>query len=252
MTRPSEYQFDYEHLDRSTAAQAVESERAGFIRRTYGHLAGAILAFVAIEMLLFGVFFPTREAMTELVVRFFAHPINLIVLLVAFIGFGWLAQMWAASDTSRVIQYVGLSVYVVLEAIIFLPILCVAVHYINDRTILPTAAIMTLTMFGGLTAAVFTTRKDFSFLGPILMVAGFIALGLCIAAWIFGFTLGLLFSFAMVALSSAYILYDTSNILHHYRTDQHVAAALALFADVAMMFYYILRILIQLAAVSRE
>ena len=52
---------------------------------------------------------------------------------------------------------------------------------------------------------------------------------------------------AMVVLASGYILYDTSNILHHYRTNQHVAAALALFASVALLFWYVIRILIALS-----
>ena len=59
---------------------------------------------------------------------------------------------------------------------------------------------------------------------------------------LFGLSLGLWFSFAMVGLAAAYIIYDTSNVLHNYRTDQHVGAALELFASVALMFYYILRI----------
>ena len=62
------------------------------------------------------------------------------------------------------------------------------------------------------------------------------------AAMIFGFNLGLFFSFAMVAVACAAILYHTSNVLHRYRTDQHVAAALALFASVALLFWYILQI----------
>jgi FtsH-binding integral membrane protein len=37
-------------------------------------------------------------------------------------------------------------------------------------------------------------------------------------------------------------MYDTSNVLHHYRTDQYVAASLALFASVAMLFFYVLRL----------
>ena len=39
-----------------------------------------------------------------------------------------------------------------------------------------------------------------------------------------------------------YILYYTSNILHQYRTDQYVAAALALFASVALLFWYVIQI----------
>ena len=98
-----------------------------------------------------------------------------------------------------------------------------------------------------MTVSVFITRKDYSFLGPILSVACFIALGVIIAAIIFGFTLGLFFSFAMVALLAGYILYDTSNVIHHYPTNMHVAAALELFADAALMFWYILRILMIVA-----
>jgi hypothetical protein len=94
------------------------------------------------------------------------------------------------------------------------------------------------------------TKKDYSFLGPILCVGSMIALGVIVAAIFLGFSLGLLFSFAMVALVSGYILYDTSNVMLHYRTDQHVGAALELFASVAMLFWYILRIV--MAVSSRD
>jgi FtsH-binding integral membrane protein len=50
----------------------------------------------------------------------------------------------------------------------------------------------------------------------------------------------------MILLASGYILYDTSNVLHHYRTDQYVAASLALFAAVALLFWYVLRLLMEL------
>jgi len=53
----------------------------------------------------------------------------------------------------------------------------------------------------------------------------------------------LVFCFFMVALSCGYIIFQTSNLLHQYRTDQPVAAALALFASVALLFWYIVQIL---------
>ena len=62
-------------------------------------------------------------------------------------------------------------------------------------------------------------------------------------AVLFGFTLGTLFSVVMIALAGASILYDTSNVLRHYPTDRHVAASLQLFASVALMFWYVLRLL---------
>jgi FtsH-binding integral membrane protein len=228
------------------AIQAAQSERAGFIRRTYGHLAGAILAFVALELVIFSL--PNID---QIVRPFLTGQVSWLIVLVAFMAVGFLADYWARSATSLGLQYAGLALYVVAEAVIFVPLLFIAAHLVpNSTNLIATAGIMTLGIFGGLTLAVFVTRKDFSFLRPILCVAGFVALGLIVAAVLFGFSLGLLFSFAMVALASAFILYDTSNVIHHYRTDQHVAAALALFASVALLFWYILRILI--ATQSRD
>jgi hypothetical protein len=75
------------------------------------------------------------------------------------------------------------------------------------------AAITTLALFGALTAVVFITRKDFSFLRGILMFGGFAAMGLIVVAILFNFNLGPIFIYAMIALSCGYILYYTSNVL---------------------------------------
>ena len=111
------------------------------------------------------------------------------------------------------------------------------------------AGIVTLAVFGGLTAAVFWSGKDFSYLGPILSVLAWVALGVVIAAVIGGFTPGLIFCGAMIALAAGFIIYDTSNVMHHYGTDQHVAASLELFASVALLFWYVLRLFM---ATSRD
>ena len=216
-------------------AVAQPSDRALFIRRTYAHLACAILAFAGIETLLVNLFPP--DAVMSL---FGGSRFSWLIVMFAFMGASWLAQTWARSDSSPGLQYAGLGLYVVAEAVIFLPLLSIAWQI--DPYAIREAGILTLAVFGGLTLSVFVTRKDFSFLGPILCVGSFIALGVIVAGILCGFGLGLLFSFAMVALLSGYILYDTSNVMLHYRTDQHVAAALALFASVATLFWYILRI----------
>lgn len=225
--------YGYEY---SVAAHAASSERATFIRRTYAHLAGAILAFMGIEALLLNVV--GGEKVLGLLG---ASRLNWLIVLLAFMAAGWVARVWAHSGSSPALQYLGLGLYVVAEAVIFLPLLYLAQH-LAEGPVIPTAAIMTLAVFAGLTLAVFVTRKDYSFLGPILSVGVMIALGVIVAACLFGFSLGMLFSFAMVALASGYILYDTSNVMLHYRTDQHVGAALELFASVALLFWYILRI----------
>jgi len=105
---------------------------------------------------------------------------------------------------------------------------------------------LTLIIFGGLTAYVMMTRADFSFLRGFLFVASLAAFGVILVGAFTGFSMGLWFSVAMIGLSAGYILYDTSNVMHHYRTDQHVAAALALFASVALMFWYMIQLLISL------
>src|SRR4051812_29496849 len=103
-------------------ADAGEVERAQFIRRTYLHLAAAILAFVGLETVLL------HTAGIEQVVNLMIGRGWLVVLLM-FMGVSWLADRWARSDASETMQYVGLGLYVVAEALIFLPLLFVAAYY---------------------------------------------------------------------------------------------------------------------------
>lgn len=220
------------------AAFADESARAGFIRRTYTHLFGAIVALVAIEGLIFAL-------VPQAVMMRFVQGISPWVWLLAlggFMGVSWLARSWASNGASPGKQYAGLGLYVVAEAVMLFPLLYMAVVYVDPNTPL-LAAVITLAVFGGLTAFVFVTGADFSGIGRYLALAGIAAMAAIFAGIVMGFSLGLWFSVAMVALASGYILYDTSNVMHHYRTDQHVAAALALFASVVLLFWYVLRIL---------
>jgi hypothetical protein len=219
------------------AAMAPADARASFVRRTYAHLAGAILAFAGIEFAVLRLVPPA--ALDNFIMSAFSG-VMVLVMFALFIGVSWLAQSWAMNSTSQGMQYAGLGLYVAIEALIFLPLL-----YIADRFypgVIASAGVLTLAVFGGLTGAALVTKKDFSFLGPIIAIASLVALGFIIAGLIFNFSLGLFFSFAMVALACACILYQTSNVIHHYRTDQAVAASLALFAAVALLFWYVLRI----------
>jgi hypothetical protein len=217
------------------AIYADESARAAFIRRTYLHLAGAVLAFTLLTGIILQT--PIAPAMVGLMTGGYGW----LIVMGLFLGVSFLADKWARSETSQTMQYVGLGLFVVAESIVFLPLLFIASYYASSNVI-PTAAAITGFLFLGLTAVVFFTRKDFSWLRSILTIGGFIAMGFIVASIIFGFSLGLLFSVVMVAYAAGAILYDTSNILHHYRTDQHVAASLALFASVALLFWYVLRI----------
>ena len=221
-------------------AMADSETRALFIRRTYAHLACAVAAFVVLEIFL------VNSPVAPLMLRFISSSSYAwLAILGAFMIVGWLASNLAQSAASTTVQYAGLALYVLVEAVIFVPLLYIAAFYCG-RSVLPNAALLTGFMFLGLTMVAFTTRKDFSFLRGALTVGGLIAIGLIVCSVIFGFQLGLIFSVVMVGLACAAILYDTSNIIHRYSPDQHVAAALQLFASVALLFWYVLQIMMSL------
>ena len=215
---------------------ASESERAVFYRKTYTHVALALLAFIISETALI------RFVPEELILSMFGGKYIWLFIIGGFWLGSMLAQKWAHS-LNRTTQYVGLGLYVLLESIIFLPLIYIALAYTGTEVI-SQAAIVTLALFAGLTAVVFMTRLDFSFLRTVLVIGGFLSLGLIVAGALFGFELGLWFSVGMVVLAAGGILYQTYNIKNEYTTDQYVGAALLLFSSVMLLFWYILRILL--------
>jgi FtsH-binding integral membrane protein len=214
---------------------APEGARAAFIRQTYLHLAGAILACAAVAALLLR--WPGARDLIGLMTRGY----NWLFVLLLFFGASTLANNWARSATSVTTQYLGLGLFVVAQAIVLLPILFVAVNY-STPDVLPTAGLLTLFLFGGLTATAFFSGADFSFLRGALTIGGFLALGLIVVSILVGLNLGVWFAVALAVYAGAAILYQTSGIIRDYRTDQHVAAALGLFASVALLFWNILNI----------
>jgi FtsH-binding integral membrane protein len=222
----------------NSAAEALPAQRAQFIRKTYLLLAAAILAFIVVE----GFLFASGAAGLIANVIFSGGSMGWLLVLGLFMAVSFLANRWATSETSSLTQYMGLGIFIIAEAVIFVPMIMLATYYSGDGSVLVKAGIVTLGLFLGITATVFITKSDFSFLGPIIAIGGFAALGFIVASAIFGFTLGNVFAFVMVAFAGTAILYETSNVLHRFNTNQHVAASLTLFASVALLFWYILRI----------
>jgi len=219
-------------------ADTAESERAAFIRKTYWHLAGAIGLFVIIESLFISM---GLGALALQVLG--AGKYSWLMVLGGFMLVSWIAEKWATSSTSLGMQYAGLVLYTVAEALIFLPLIMMAMMMTGDASLITQAGLITVAMVLGITAVAFTTKKDFSFLGGFLKIGGFVALGLIAASFFLPISLGLWFSAAMVIFASISILYNTSNLIHRYNTTQYVAASLSLFASVALLFWYLLRIL---------
>jgi FtsH-binding integral membrane protein len=207
--------------------------RARFLTRTYNHLFGSILGFILLEFLFFTS--GAAEVMAQTMLS-----VNWLFVLGAFVVVSWLASHAAHRSKSMGTQYLALIGFVSFEAVIFVPLLYVADFYAPGA--ITSAALVTLLAFAALTGIAFWTRKDFSFLGGLLRWAFVVAIVAIVGGAIFGFQLGTWFSVAMVGLAGAAILYDTSRIMHHYPEDRYVAAALELFASVALMFWYVLRL----------
>jgi FtsH-binding integral membrane protein len=210
---------------------AVE-DRSAFIWKCYAHVVGAIVAFAGIEVYLFQSGIAERIALPMLN--------NWWMVLAAFMLAGWGASHVAHRVQSTQAQYAAFAVFIVVEALIFAPMLFIAAAMSPD--IIDSAVGVTIMGSVGLIAVAMITRKDFSFLRGLLVWGGMLALVGIVASLIFGFQMGTWFSVAMIGFAGAAVLYDTSNIMHHYPADKYVAASMALFASIALMFWYILRL----------
>lgn len=237
----------------ATATVGV-SDRVSFIRQTYAHLLGAIAAFAGLLYLLMTNETLIRKVSAPFVTFALGARWHWGIVLLAFVGVSWIADVWARSASSRAMQYIGLAVYVVAEALIFVPLLAIvamttyeiAARGGHEPHIVRDAGYITIAVFVALTASVFISKKDFSWMRSGLMVAGGASVALVALSLTFGFNLGIVFSIGMVLLAAGQILYQTSQVLAHYDPRQHVAAALALFSSVALMFWYVIRILMRM------
>lgn len=218
-------------------SETGESERVAFIRKTYWHLAGAVGVFVLLESLFI------KLGLGVVALQLLGtSQYSWLIVLGGFMLVSWVAEKWATGSTSLGMQYAGLALYTVAQALIFLPLIMLAMMMTGDASLITQAGLITVGMVLGITAVAFTTKKDFSFLGGILKIGGFVALGMIAASFFLPISLGLWFSAAMVIFASVSILYNTSNLIHHYHTTQYVAASLSLFASVALLFWYVLRL----------
>ena len=163
-----------------------------------------------------------------------------LAILFAFIGVSWVANHFAARAVAPEVQYAALISFTVAEAVIFVPLLFLAQSHAPG--VVQSAALATLVGFSGLTAVAWSERRDFSVLGGLLKWGFASALITVVALAMFGFQLGTLFAVGVVVLAGASILYQTSGVLRHYPQERYIAAALALFASVALMFWHIVQL----------
>ncbi|QRM88379.1 permease [Lacinutrix sp. WUR7] len=218
-------------------AALEQVDRVAFYKQTYAHVAGGVLVFILFEYLLL---------QSETIVNFALSMTDGFKWLIMLGGFMFItnyAEKMALKTPDKNKQYLAYALYILAEAFIFVPMIYMAAFYMDSGPeILQQAAIVTLSLFSGLTAVVFVTKKDFSFLKTGLTIGFFIAIGLIIAGTLFGFNLGLWFSVGMCLLAGGSILYQTSNLINKYTVDQYIPASLGLFASLMLLFWYVLQI----------
>ena len=208
--------------------------RLRFLRRVYGHLGGAVAAFVLLELFLFST--GLAYAIAD-----FVFGRSWLLILGGFVLVSWLSSSVAHRATSPPAQYAAYAALIVAETLLFAPMLVIA--SLNAPGVIAQAGMLSIVGFAGLTLVAMTSGRDFSVLGALLKWGGVVAIVAIVAAVLFGFELGTWFSVAMIAYAGGAILYDTSRVLHSYPPDREVAASMQLFASLALLFWYVLRLL---------
>jgi modulator of FtsH protease len=216
-------------LQPQTAAQASLGERLGFIRKVYALLFVATLFAVGGVGLAFA-FPPFMEFA-------FGHP-----WIMLFIMIGGIMAAQAVRHVP-VVNLFALFGFTTLTGVMISPVL----YYVSQAnpTSIIQAGVLTVGIFGGLTAYVFISKRDFSFMRGLL-VTGLIVIilaGLLNIFLVGSSALAFAVSAATLLLFSGFVLYDTSNIIRHYPTNEYVAGALALYLDAFNIFLALLRLL---------
>ena len=221
-------------------ADAPAADRAAFFRRTYGLVAAAFGAFAVTLYALF------VSGIAETFMRSISGmgSWGMLGVMVLFWVGTTAAQSLAFNRASRASQYAGLGLYVLLQALIFVPLIVYTAYVTkgNPGEILIPACMATGALVIALTAVVFMTNMDFSFLKVAIVIGSICALGIVIVSLFSETPLGAWFSIAMIVLMATVILYQTNEVKNTMETDQHVAAAFVLFSSFVTLLFYVIRL----------
>jgi uncharacterized protein len=221
-------------LERPISQQPAEV-RSRFMTRVYLQLMVGIAAFIAIEYALF------QTGLAYDIFNFVAGTTWLLVLG-GFMIVSWMANSWGYRAETPGAQYGAYGLLVLANAVLFAVPLVYAIEFTDaGAETVEIAAQISLFAFAALSFIAIRTGKDFSFLRGILMWGGILALVAIVGSVIFGTGLGTWFSVAMIGFAGAAILYDTQKIYTSYPPNREVAAAMSLFASLALLFWYVLR-----------
>ncbi|MEY3584108.1 MAG: hypothetical protein RL759_1120 [Verrucomicrobiota bacterium] len=226
---------------------APVEERVSFYRRTYLHVAGALLGFAALLALFFAGYDQGTGIAYVLAKSLFALMGSLgawswLLVMAAFWGGTMVAQSLASNRASVAAQYSGLGLYVLLQALMFVPLLAIVHSSTSGQMaqILVPACSLTGALVVGLTLSVFMTSADFSFLRTIIVIGSVVALGLVLLSAFGLFALGTWFALAMILLMATAILYQTWVIKTQLTTGDYIIAAFMLFSSIVTLLWYVI------------
>jgi FtsH-binding integral membrane protein len=230
--------------------QMSGTDRLTFVRKVYAYFTFSLLITAA------GGYVGYKFVLSKIVTGgFISWPAFIGVLVLQFVALA--VTFWLRKKDP--INKVMLAVYSFLSGLTLGPILMIAAYVSVARgggaaNLILQAFVITAIVFVGLTAYVFTSKKDFSAWRGGLFLLLLVGIGMGIMGMIFGFSQGMLliYSGAMALIFGGFILYDTSMIMKYYSTDEYIAGAIELQIDFVGLFIQILRILIILSGSSRD
>jgi FtsH-binding integral membrane protein len=226
--------------DRGFAIHAAVDARMAFVRRTYAHLlaelvAVALVVYVSLQT-------PALERLAG------ALWGSWLIYILAFFGVSLVTRKMLEGQRSMAVQYAAAGIWVFFLGLLVTPLALFARHLTGSFAVLGEGAILTGCVFTGITAYVFFTKKDFSFLRGALWMLSWLALGVGILVTVFGgfggASASIVYSCVWVLLLGGWVLHDTSKVLHHRHVSEHVAASVDLLVDFVYMFIHIVSILL--------
>jgi FtsH-binding integral membrane protein len=214
------------------ALQLVGEARLAYVRKVYSYF------LVAIASAAFGTLLAFQS---DLGISFARSP---IFALIALFGSVWFASR-SANNPTLAVPTLGVATFI--SGLIVAPTLYVIAHgYIPGMTVGTIYSALTLSgsIFVGLTAYTWVSKKDFSYLQASLSIGLFMIIGVMIVnMFVRSSSIDLGVSIIGVVLFSGFILVDTSRILRRAHEVPPTLAALNLYLDFLNLFMFILRIL---------
>ena len=236
-----------------TIAQAPAAERVDFLKgvlglTSIGLMLTAVSGFIAAKVM-GPYFFATVEAGGREHMVMQHSWVYLIVILGAMFAAQALGPKLAMGSTPEIGLVVGSTLMgVVLGPLLYLAYFYGAADGGNGMTLIGEALGLTTLTAVGMTGYVWTKPRDFSLLGAAMAALALPLFALMLLAWFIpmGSTFSLILVSGFVLISAGTLLFELNSIIHTMDTDRKVLAAVMLTLSIAVLFYNLLMLLIQL------